>query len=77
MLAFESGLAYKSLAKSMARSDVRCTGRSGECGAQASVRDIGASDTASQYTGIAGEHPIMGELMEQYDALKADIEAGS
>lgn len=44
---------------------------------QASVRDIGASDTASQYTGIAGEHPIMGELMEQYDALKADIEAGS
>ena len=28
-------------------SDVRCTGRSGECGAQASVRDIGASDTAS------------------------------
>lgn len=78
MLAFESGLAYKSLAKSMAAAlmfDVPEDPESVEL--QASVRDIGASDTASQYTGIAGEHPIMGELMEQYDALKADIEAGS
>jgi len=78
MLAFESGLPYKSLAKSMAAAllfDVPEDPESVEL--QASVRNIGASDTASQYTGIAGEHPIMGELMEQYEALKADIDSRS
>lgn len=75
MLAFESGLAYKSLAKSMAAAllfDVPEDPESAEL--QRSVREIGPSDTASKYTGIAGEHPIMGELMEQYEALKIELE---
>lgn len=78
MLAFESGLAYKSLAKSMAAAllfDVPEDPESAEL--QRSVREIGPSDTASKYTGIAGEHPIMGELMEQYEALKAELESRS
>lgn len=75
MLAFESGLAYKSLAKSMAAAllfDVPEDPESAEL--QRSVREIGPSDTASKYTGIAGEHPIMGELMEHYEALKIELE---
>jgi len=78
MLAFESGLAYKSLAKSMAAAllfDVPEDPESAEL--QRSVREIGPSDTASKYTDIAGEHPIMGELMEQYEALKAELESRS
>jgi len=78
MLAFESGLAYKSLAKSMAAAllfDVPEDPESAEL--QRSVREIGPSDTASKYTGIAGEHPIMGELMEQYEALKMKLESRS
>lgn len=74
MLAFESGLSYKSLAKSMAAAllfDVPEDPESVEL--QASVKEIGASDTASKYTGIAGEHPIMGELMSQYEVLKASV----
>lgn len=78
MLAFESGLAYKSLAKSMAAAllfDVPEDPESAEL--QRSVREIGPSDTASKYTGIAGEHPIMGELMEHYEALKIELESRS
>lgn len=78
MLAFESGLPYKSLAKSMAAAlffDVPEDPESALL--QASVREIGPSDTASKYTGIAGEHPILGELMEQYEALKTDLESRS
>ncbi|MEK3732974.1 MULTISPECIES: mannitol-1-phosphate 5-dehydrogenase [Paenibacillus] len=74
MLAFESGLSYKSLAKSMAAAllfDVPGDPESVEL--QASVKEIGASDTASKYTGIAGEHPIMGELMSQYEELQAAV----
>ncbi|MFC7681210.1 mannitol-1-phosphate 5-dehydrogenase [Paenibacillus sp. GCM10028914] len=69
--AYERGLTYRSLAKSMAGAllfNVPEDPESVEL--QASIQKLGVLETAVKYTGIAADHPIMKEIMEQYNALK-------
>lgn len=68
--AYELGLSYRSLAKSMAAAllfNVPEDPESVEI--QASIQKVGALETAVKYTGIAADHHVMKEIMEQYNAL--------
>lgn len=71
--AYESGLSYAALARSMAaalRFDVKDDPEAVEL--QASVAETGVSGTVSKYTGLASEHPVHQAVLGAYSALKSN-----
>lgn len=70
--AYERGLNYSYLAKSMAAGLLfNVTEDPESVQLQDSIKNMGVLETAVKYTGIAADHPVMKEIMEQYNTLNS------
>ncbi len=71
MKAFEQGLEYRYLARTMAAALLFRAGDDPEAAElQAELQASGPSETIAKYTGIAPDHPVHREIMKQYELLE-------